>query len=110
MICRFYINLQVLNNQYFDGLNYIRSRPIKEKQILFEYFFDSKFMKHLCNKYIFLFILFLFLGCRETSKLKCLIEYLWELEEEELFYSYLKKFNDPESLSIQLLFLLQRGR
>ncbi|XP_025408942.1 protein ELYS [Sipha flava] len=86
---KFYINLQVLNNQYFDGLNYIRSRPIKEKQILFEYFFDR---------------------CRETSKLKCLIEYLWELEEEELFYSYLKKFNDPESLSIQLLFLLQRGR
>lgn len=110
LIFRFYINLQVLNNQYFDALNYIRSKSIKEKQILFEYFFDSKFIKHSCNKLVFLLILFLFLGCKETNKLKCLIEYLWELEEEELFYSYLKKFSDPDSLTIQLLFLLQRGR
>lgn len=34
-----------MNNQYFDALNYIRSKPLKEKQILFEYFLDSKFIR-----------------------------------------------------------------
>ncbi|KAE9543994.1 hypothetical protein AGLY_001683 [Aphis glycines] len=86
---KFYINLQIMNNQCFDTLIYLRARPFKEKQTLFEYFFDR---------------------CRETKKLKCLIEYLWEMEEAELFLSYLKKFDDTETLTFQLLFLLQRGR
>lgn len=55
-------------------------------------------------------LLYFLLGCRETKKLKCLIEYLWEMEEAELFLSYLKKFDDTETLTFQLLFLLQRGR
>jgi len=53
---------------------------------------------------------YLLLGCRETNRLKCLIEYLWDAEEAELFISYLKKFEDTETLTFQLLFLLQRGR
>ncbi|XP_025191116.1 protein ELYS-like [Melanaphis sacchari] len=86
---KFYINLLIMNNQCFDTLIYLRARPFKEKQTLFEYFFDR---------------------CRETKKLKCLIEYLWETEEAELFLSYLKRFDDTETLTFQLLFLLQRGR
>lgn len=50
------------------------------------------------------------IGCRETNKLKCLLEYLWEPEEEKVFLLYLKRFNDTESFTIQLLFLLQRGK
>jgi len=53
---------------------------------------------------------YLLLGCRETNKLKCLIDYLWDPEEAELFFSYLKRYDDTESLTFQLLFLLQRGR
>ncbi|KAL5237944.1 hypothetical protein ACI65C_005354 [Semiaphis heraclei] len=86
---KFYINLQIMNNQCFDTLIYLRARPLKEQQSLFEYFFDR---------------------CRETNRLKCLIEYLWDLEEAELFLSYLKRFDDTETLTFQLLFLLQRGR
>ncbi|XP_022175974.1 protein ELYS-like isoform X2 [Myzus persicae] len=86
---KFYVNLQIMNNQCFDTLIYLRARPFKEQQTLFEYFFDR---------------------CRETNRLKCLIEYLWDAEEAELFLSYLKKFDDTETLTFQLLFLLQRGR
>uniref|UniRef100_A0A2S2P3S5 Protein ELYS n=1 Tax=Schizaphis graminum TaxID=13262 RepID=A0A2S2P3S5_SCHGA len=67
---KFYINLQIMDNQCFDTLIYLRARPFKEKQILFDYFFER---------------------CRETKKLKCLIEYLWETEEAELFLSFFEK-------------------
>lgn len=40
---RFYINIQIMNNECFDVLNYIRTRSPNEKQILYEYFFESKF-------------------------------------------------------------------
>ncbi|XP_026815806.1 MATH and LRR domain-containing protein PFE0570w-like [Rhopalosiphum maidis] len=86
---KFYINLQIMDNQCFDTLIYLRERPFKEKQTLFDYFFDR---------------------CRETKKLKCLIEYLWETEEAELFLSFLKRFDDTETLIFQVLFLLQQGR
>eukprot|EP00102_Acyrthosiphon_pisum_P024721 XP_016661931.1 PREDICTED: protein ELYS [Acyrthosiphon pisum] len=86
---KFYVNLQIMNNQCFDTLIYLRARPFKEKQTLFEYFFDR---------------------CRETNRLKSLIEYLWDADEAELFFSYLKRFDDTETLTFQLLFLLQRGR
>lgn len=36
-----------MNNQYFEALSYIRSRPSKEKLTLFEYCFDRKFKKNL---------------------------------------------------------------
>jgi len=39
-----------------------------------------------------------------------LLEYLWDADEAELFFSYLKRFDDTETLTFQLLFLLQRGR
>lgn len=32
-----------MNNESFDVLNYIRTRSPKEKQILYEYFFESRF-------------------------------------------------------------------
>lgn len=32
-----------MNDQLFDAINYIRARPLKEKDILFEYFFNRKF-------------------------------------------------------------------
>lgn len=54
--------------------------------------------------------IYIFLGCREIKKLKCLIDHPWDIEEEELFFSYLKKLKDTESLVIQMLFLLQKGR
>lgn len=44
---RFYINLQIMNNQCFDTLIYLRARPFKEKQTLFEYFFDRMFYKFI---------------------------------------------------------------
>lgn len=40
---RFYINIQIMNNECFDVLNYIRTKSPKEKQILYEYFFESMF-------------------------------------------------------------------
>jgi len=98
-----------MNNQCFDTLIYLRSRPFKEQQTLFEYFFDRMFSKYeLMTTFIMIF--YLLLGCRETNRFKCLIEYLWDAEEAELFLSYLKKFDDTETLTFQLLFLLQRGR
>jgi len=33
-----------MNNQCFDTLIYLRARPFKEQQALFEYFFDRKFL------------------------------------------------------------------
>jgi len=100
-----------MNNQCFDTLVYLRARPFKEKQTLFEYFFDRMFSLHKLIKTLFImFFFYLLLGCRETNKLKCLIDYLWDVDEAELFFSYLKKFDDTETLTFQLLFLLQRGR
>lgn len=32
-----------MNDQSFDAINYIRARPLKEKQILFGYFFNRKY-------------------------------------------------------------------
>lgn len=42
---RFYVNLQIMNNQCFDTLAYIRGTPLQEKQTLFEYLFNSMFFK-----------------------------------------------------------------
>lgn len=99
-----------MNNQCFDTLVHLRARSYKEKETLFEYFFDRMFSKYKLIKTLFIMFFYLLLGCRETNRLKCLIEYLWDAEEAELFYSYLKKFDDTETLTFQLLFLLQRGR
>ncbi|XP_050548885.1 protein ELYS isoform X2 [Daktulosphaira vitifoliae] len=85
---KFYINLLIMNNQIFDALHYIQTKHPEEKLFLLEYFFNR---------------------CKEVNKLRSLINYQWELEED-VFLNYLKTLKDPESLSIQLLFLLQRGR
>ncbi|XP_050440382.1 protein ELYS-like isoform X2 [Adelges cooleyi] len=86
---KFYINLQIMNNQCFEALHYIRTRSVEEKPILFRYFFDR---------------------CKEINKLRCLLEHPWDSDEEDLFYTYLKTLKDPETLSIKIFFLLQRGR
>ncbi|VVC44631.1 Hypothetical protein CINCED_3A002568 [Cinara cedri] len=85
---KFYINLQIMNNKSFDVFNFIHARPIN-KHILYEYLFDR---------------------LKEVKNLKCLIEYPFECDEEELFLNYLKRFKDMATITIKLLFLLQRGR
>lgn len=46
------------------------------------------------------------IGC----KLKYILKYSWDSVDEEKFFSYLKKFNDTETLLLQFLFLIIKGR
>ncbi|XP_050427325.1 protein ELYS-like isoform X2 [Adelges cooleyi] len=87
---KFYINLEIMNNQCFEALRHIRKRSAEEKPILLRYLFDR---------------------CKEIDKLRCLIELPWESHEEDALYVYLKSVPDAaKSMSMKMLFLLQRGR
>lgn len=49
------------------------------------------------------------LECKETNKLGYLIEHISSLEED-IFFSYLKKFEHTEGIAIQILYFLTQGR
>ncbi|KAL5237942.1 hypothetical protein ACI65C_005352 [Semiaphis heraclei] len=82
---KFYVNLQIMNNNCYDALCYVRK--VEEKKILFEYIFER---------------------CLHTSQLKAFLNYSLDSDEKKFFYSYLKKFKDTKS--IQFMFLVQEKR